>query len=214
MQNSLEIITIQPQTLSQSLSHSKPQGVIVALHGYGANAADLAELAPELDLPNYLMLFPQAPFAHQNAKNGKIWYEFNDSNANQLQISRERLKTYLTEVVLMGIPTFLLGFSQGGAMTLDIAQDASAALNLAGYICLSGYLHPDLKASAVNASILMVHGTEDAVVPIIAAKSAEISLTKLGAKVSYVEFAMGHTINAATLAAVKAFVTAHNFTKD
>jgi phospholipase/carboxylesterase len=198
MDKSLEVLTIP--------SSSKPQGVIVALHGWGANAEDLAGLAPVIDLPNYLMLFPQAPFDHPNADGGKMWYDFQNPNSTQLAESRSQLQAYLASLAEMNIPTFLLGFSQGGAMTLDIGLDPNLEANLAGLISLSGYLHPNIPPTAIASPILIIHGTRDSVVPVIAAQSAKTTLTKLGAKVSYAEFPMGHEINDEAIALVRKFI--------
>lgn len=194
----LKTITIQ--------SSSQPQGVIIALHGWGANAEDLAELAPILNLPNYLMLFPQAPFNHPNVYGGRMWYDFQNPNSTQLQESRSQLKDYINSILgsesLLNLPVFLLGFSQGGAMTLDVGLE----LKLTGLICLSGYLHPDIPKTTLNIPILIVHGVQDTVVPIIAAQSAKNTLSKLGAMVSYSEFQMGHEINPKAIATIRAFI--------
>ncbi|AFY72317.1 putative esterase [Synechococcus sp. PCC 7502] len=198
----METITIQ--------ANSTPQGVIIALHGWGANAEDLAELAPILNLPNYTKLFVQAPFDHPNVYGGRMWYDFQNPNSNQLAESRSQLKTYIASIVtsesFSHLPVFLLGFSQGGAMTLDVGLE----LKLAGLISLSGYLHSDIANNAIATPIftpiLIVHGVRDAVVPVIAAQSAKTTLTKLGAKVSYHEFDMGHEINLEAIATVRNFI--------
>jgi phospholipase/carboxylesterase len=217
MDKLLEIITIQPASEDRAKPLVKPKGVIVALHGWGSNANDLAALAPILNLPDYLMLFPQAPFDHPNVSGGRMWYDFQTNNSNQLQTSRNLLKAYLQSVLrsqTTNIPIFLLGFSQGGAMTLDFALEAPTSNGnggrFAGFICLSGYLHPDRQTAkpktAIASPVLIIHGTRDSVVPIIAAQSAKITLTKLGAKVTYAEFVMGHEINPQAIAAVRAFI--------
>jgi phospholipase/carboxylesterase len=189
----------------------------VALHGWGANAEDLAALAPVLNLPDYLMLFPQAPFDHPNVSGGRMWYDFQTNNSNQLQTSRNLLKAYLQSVLgsqTTNIPIFLLGFSQGGAMTLDFALEPPVSIGnggrFAGFICLSGYLHPNHQTAKpqtdITSSVLIIHGTKDPVVPVIAAQSARTTLTKLGAEVTYAEFVMGHEINPQAIAAVRAFI--------
>jgi phospholipase/carboxylesterase len=181
---------------------SDPVGAIVALHGWGANAEDLANLAPAFNVPNYLMLFPEAPFDRPNVQGGKMWYDFQDITSTQLQVSKALLKSYLESLTEMGIPIFLLGFSQGAAMTLDVGLE----FNLAGLICLSGYLHPTITKTASTSPILIIHGNQDPVVPIIAAQSAKATLTKMGAKVTYAEFAMGHEINGSAIATVRTFI--------
>jgi len=198
--NDLTAIAIHPQ--------AAPKGVVVCLHGWGANAEDLGSMAPLLNLPDYLLLFPNAPFPHPQVFGGKMWYDFQTPDSTQLAISQQLLQDYLTALpASTGIEsdrTFLLGFSQGGAMTLDVGVN----LNLAGLICLSGYLHP-LTTTAFHPPVLMIHGTQDPVVPLIAAQSAKTTLTKLGLAVSYHEFAMGHEINLAAIAKIHEFIVAN-----
>jgi hypothetical protein len=47
-----------------------------ALHGWGANAADLVGLAPYLGLTNFSMVFPDAPWPHPQVPGGRMWYSF------------------------------------------------------------------------------------------------------------------------------------------
>ncbi|NES96386.1 MAG: alpha/beta hydrolase, partial [Desertifilum sp. SIO1I2] len=49
---SLEFISV-PRTNSQT-----PVGLVVCLHGWGANAKDLASFSGELDLDHYQFFFP------------------------------------------------------------------------------------------------------------------------------------------------------------
>ncbi|MFN9860700.1 MAG: alpha/beta hydrolase, partial [Pseudanabaena sp.] len=111
---------------------------------------------------------------------------------------------------LTGIPlekTFLLGFSQGGAMTLDVGL----GFPMAGLIALSGYLHiaeeelHDL-ADIVFPPILIAHGTQDPVVPIGAARSARQLLESLGATVEYAEYEMFHEIRPETCDRIREFI--------
>ncbi len=201
MDNFLKAIAIQPT--------SPPAGIVVCLHGWGANAEDLAAMAPLINLSNYLLLFPDAPFAHPQISGGKMWYDFQNPDSTQLATSRQMLKDYLNGLPeTTSVPTertFLLGFSQGAAMALDIGLD----FNLAGIIGLSGYLHP-LTQPDFQPPILIVHGTQDMVVPLIAAQSAKTTLTKLGSKVSYHEFEMGHEINAQAIAKIRQFILVTN----
>jgi phospholipase/carboxylesterase len=105
-----------------------------------------------------------------------------------------------------GIPldrTWIAGFSQGGAMTLDIGLD----LPVAGLVVLSGYLHPDRHQPRQDAPpVLIVHGRQDDVVPIRAAKKSQETLIQWGVDVRYQEFEMGHSIVPAVLDVVKSFV--------
>ncbi|MBD2112881.1 MULTISPECIES: alpha/beta hydrolase [Cyanophyceae] len=197
--------TEQPlQALTYGPTDGTADWCLVALHGWGANAADLIGLAPYLEIANFSMVFPDAPWPHPQAPGGRMWYNFPNSydfrrpydfeTHTDLQISRERLKLWMSMLPqTTKIPlerTILAGFSQGGAMALDVGSQ----LPLAGQIILSGYLHSPAQAPVSPRSVMMVHGTFDAVVPIGKAQQANDALTAIGQPVTWQEMAMGHEI--------------------
>ncbi|CAN1213422.1 Phospholipase/carboxylesterase/thioesterase domain-containing protein [Tumidithrix helvetica PCC 7403] len=180
--------------------------LIVALHGWGANADDLVSLAPMLQLENYQFIFPEAPFDHPNVPDGKMWYDLQDYEAKAGLPESQTLLTEFLQAIpdRMGIPpanTILMGFSQGGAMTLDIGS----RFPLAGLVCLSGYLHGELSTSKIP-PVMIAHGVQDYVVPITAARSTRDRLLALGAKVDYQEYDMGHEIRPQVLERIHKFV--------
>lgn len=178
--------------------------LLVALHGWGANAEDLAGLAPYLDLPGFQMVFPDAPFPHPQVPGGRMWYGFpygydfrspyDFVTQEDLQRSRQLLTQWLQDLAATTqIPlshTVLAGFSQGGAMTLDVGNQ----LPVAGQMILSGYLHGPVIAPVTTRSLLMVHGSFDPIVPVEKAHQAKQALETVGATVQYHEIAMGHEI--------------------
>lgn len=196
----------------QSISNSPktnqtPKGLIILLHGWGANANDLEDLAPMLDLPDYRFEFPDAPFPHPMVSWGKMWYDLESAKYEGLPTSRELLIKWLASLETeTGIPlerTILAGFSQGGAMTLDVGL----TLPLAGLVSMSGYLHSRPQLSRENVPpVLMVHGRQDPVVPLEAAKRSLDSLTAAGVQVQYQEFDMGHEIRPQVVKLVRTFI--------
>lgn len=190
-----------------STTDRKPVALIVALHGWGANARDLTSLAPAFNLPDYQFVFPDAPFPHPQVPGGKMWYDLQGNDSKRLLESRQLLKEFLLSLEnTTGVPlskTILGGFSQGGAMTLDVGL----TLPLAGLICLSGYLHSmSPVAGSVLPPVLIVHGTQDSVVPVSAAIRARDSFTAWGALVQYHEFPMGHEIQPEVVDLMRSFV--------
>ncbi|MFN4850213.1 alpha/beta hydrolase, partial [Microcystis sp.] len=163
------------------------------LHGWGADAMDLAPLASMLDLADCQFLFPNAPFDHPQVPGGRAWYALETSDYQGLAASRQQLQDWIISLeATTGIPlerTFLTGFSQGGAMTLDVGL----SLPLAGLGSLSGYLHGEPHPQGPQ-NVLIVHGKQDPVVPIAAARQARDLLLGLGVNVEYHELNMGHEI--------------------
>lgn len=198
---SLKSISIPPTT------DRKPVALIVALHGWGANARDLTSLAPAFNLPDYQFVFPDAPFNHPQVSAGKMWYDLQGNDSKGLVESRQLLKEFLLSLESStGVPlsrTILGGFSQGGAMTLDVGL----TLPVGGLICLSGYLHSmSPVVGSVLPPVLIVHGTQDRVVPVTAAIRARDSFTAWGASVQYHEFPMGHEIQPEVVDLMRSFV--------
>ena len=204
----------QLQIISVPAKIEPPTGTIVLLHGWGANHHDLGDLAPYFNLPEYQFLFPNGIFDHEFTETGKMWYSFTgageltDRSVQQLATSRQILSEWIQSLpATTGVPldrTWIAGFSQGGAMTLDIGLD----LPVAGLIVLSGYLHPDRpKPTRDTPPVLIVHGRQDDVVPVFAARSSQELLIQWGIEVQYQEFDMGHSIVLEVLDVVRNFVT-------
>lgn len=197
------------------------------LHGWGANAQDVAALASFLECPDYQFFFPNAPFLFPFAPEGRMWYNFPDDYAflsnpafrqqPDLMQSRELLIDWLTSLeASTGVPlsrTILAGFSQGGAMTLEIGLN----LPLAALLVLSGYMHapPDLpKTSTPFPPVLMVHGRQDMVVPLSAAHQTRDALLAMGVPVDYRELSMGHEIPPLVLSHMQSFIEEHPSSPD
>lgn len=206
------------QTIAIPATVDPPAGLIVALHGWGANAQDLASLSPYLNLPQLRQVFPNAPFPHPYNSIGRMWYGFpanfsfhstpDFENTAELSTSRQLLTDLLKSLEQeTGVPlsrTILAGFSQGGAMTLDVGMQ----LPLAGLMVLSGYLHAPLKLQPTPPPpILVVHGRQDTVVPLQSAHETRAALLARGAALTYQEFDMGHDIQPAVLSSMQAFIS-------
>ncbi|HLP89677.1 MAG TPA: alpha/beta hydrolase [Nostocaceae cyanobacterium] len=193
MTKALDFIRVSPTT------GQAPKGVVVTLHGWGANAQDVASLLPYLSLPDYEFLFPNAPFPYPHAVNGRAWYDLRQENMYQgLEESRQILLDWMLSLESnTGVPlsqTILSGFSQGGAMTLDIGL----RLPLAGLVVMSGYLHPGAGTGDKQEKwppTLIMHGRQDQVVPLQAALQSRETVQLLGVAVDYHEYDTGHEIN-------------------
>lgn len=198
---SLDIISLAPN------SDQSPTHLMIFLHGWGADAKDLVPLASMLDLQNYQFLFPNAPFPHPQVPGGRAWYALENSSYQGLNESKEMLISWLLSLEAQtGVSldkTVLSGFSQGGAMTLDVGL----SLPLAGLCSLSGYLHatPEVAATPIP-PVFIAHGRQDQVVPIAAAQQARDVLTALGVTVDHHEFNMGHEISLPVLAQLRQFL--------
>ncbi len=187
------------------------------LHGWGSNCQDLAGLANYMDLSAYQLVFPEAPLPHPYNPVGKMWYAFPQDysfwgepefgDRADLATSRQRLIEFLTHLSqTTNIPfsqIILGGFSQGGAMALDVG----VRLPLAGLMVLSGYLHAPLQPQQASLPpTLMIHGRQDQVVPLQAAHQARDSLQAVGITPQYQEYDMGHEVQPMVFSQIQSFV--------
>jgi phospholipase/carboxylesterase len=185
-----------------------PQGLIVLLHGWGANLHDLAPLGPALNLPEYQFICPDAPFPHPEVPGGMMWYDLQSEDYFGLPESRQLLVDWLNSLEnSTGVPlsrTILSGFSQGGAMILDVG----VKLPVAGLVSMSGYLHaaPEPVGDRLP-PLLIMHGRQDPVVPLRAAHQARDMYQLLGASVQYHEFDMSHEIRPEELTLIRDFIS-------
>ncbi len=200
-------------------SSNPPAAIVVLLHGWGGNTQDLAEVTRYLRLPQVQFYLPSAPFPHPYNPAGSMWYGFPESYAflpddpfrpgDDGAISQRLLQDWLQALPKQtGIPldrTLLGGFSQGGAMTLTVGL----SLPLAGLMVMSGFLHAaPVLAQPPTAPILMVHGRQDAIVPLATAHATQTMLQDLNAALEYHELDMGHEINPDALQLMRQFIQA------
>ncbi len=196
------------EAISAMPNGDKPTYLLVVLHGWGANYQDFVPFAKVLNLNDFGYFFPNAPFDHFQVPGGKAWYALENQEFTGLAESRELLFNWLSSLeASTGVPlnrTVLAGFSQGGAMTLDVGL----TLPLAALCSFSGYLHyqPQSKEERVFSPTLIIHGKQDSVVPLQAAIKARDELTKIGVNVQYHEFDMAHEVQEPAIALFKQFI--------
>jgi phospholipase/carboxylesterase len=188
-------------------SGDKPKRLVILLHGLGANGDDLIGLAPYWAplLPDAEFLSPNAPFPCDMAPYGYQWLSARDASpearlsgaraaATILDgfIDDELKKRDLTEAQLA-----LVGFSQGTMMSLFVGPRRER--QLAGIVGFSGRLiAPALLKGEIRSRppILLVHGTDDAMVPFDSMAEAETALIDAGITVETLSCpGVGHGID-------------------
>ncbi len=197
----IEAISVMPNS-------GNPKYLLIMLHGWGANYQDFVPFAKMLNLPSFGYWFPNAPFNHPQVPGGRAWYALESQEYTGLTKSRELLRNWLISLEsATGIPLnrmILAGFSQGGAMTLDIGL----TLPFAAICSFSGYLHyhPQPQAKAKFPPTLIVHGKQDLVVPVQAAQQARDELQAIGVLIQYQEFDMGHEVPTPAMNLMEQFI--------
>jgi phospholipase/carboxylesterase len=188
--------------------------LVVVMHGRGADANDLADIAPMIDGPSGdRFVFPNAPNAWEAAPGmtfGFTWFNGLPPDAASLREARNRVTGFL-DAALKRFPTppgkvVLAGFSQGALMALDVGLRRD---DLAGIVAMSGALDerelPDLSARK-DQRILIIHGTADEMLNVNMARRARRVLESHGLNPEYHEFEMGHHVTPESMAVVSEFI--------
>ncbi len=155
------------------------RSVVVFLHGYGANGADLLGLADVLGehLPETLFVAPDAPESIPGLPMGLQWFPIPwiDGSSQEeaergLMSAADDLDAFLDALMVdedvLPEQVVLFGFSQGSMMALHVAPRRED--ELAGVVAFSGRLMaPELlKEEAISRPpILLIHGDADDMVP-------------------------------------------------
>jgi phospholipase/carboxylesterase len=181
-----------------------PEGLLVLLHGRGADEHDLFPVLDVLDPERKLLgVTPRGPLSLPPG--GAHWYALGGLGTPD---PGTFLPTYAAATAWLdalaedtGIPperTALGGFSQGAVMTyaLGLGQDRprpAALIALSGFIpTVPGFeldLTPPLPPIAIG------HGTYDPVIGVEWGRRAKAQLEQAGAELLYREYPLPHTID-------------------
>ena len=194
------------QYLEQSPPGSANQPLVIFLHGYGSNEADLFSLKEGLPA-SYTYLAVRAPQVLEQGsyqwfhKKGDGAY---DGDSDDLQRSAALLADFVTKAANKYHTTadrvFLVGFSQGAIMSYEVALRHPTAVR--GIAALSGKVLPvlrsQLKADPAQASLALFigHGTDDQRLPFTDGSDANSLLSGLGlVPEPRIRMELGHSIS-------------------
>jgi phospholipase/carboxylesterase len=168
--------------------------LLIFLHGYGANAADLIGLADPLSphLPGTAFVAPDAPERCAGAPGGFQWFPIPWIDGSSEEVSAQGmgravadLDAFLDDTLeregLTPDRVALFGFSQGTMMALHVAPRRARAF--AGVVAFSGrLLKPEALADEAVSKppVLLVHGDRDPVVPVQSLPEAAEALEAAG----------------------------------
>jgi len=184
--------------------------LVIVMHGRGADANDLADLAPMID-DGYRFVFPNAAKKFEPAPGysfGYSWFDGWPPEGDSIVNSREKLLALIDELVTR-YPTpdgkiVIAGFSQGGMMAIDVGFRTSQ--KIAGIICMSGAIYEAGQPPLRNLPVLLIHGTEDDMIPLFAAQRTRFVLEQNGVTPEYHEFPMGHHVTEGSMEVVRGFL--------
>ncbi|CAH0335271.1 Carboxylesterase 2 [Flavobacterium sp. CECT 9288] len=180
--------------------------LLLLLHGYGSNEADLFSFAEELP-EQYYVISARAPYDMQYGS--YAWYAINfdaDENKfsdhNQARISRDVIVQFIDELTatypIDAQNIALIGFSQGAILSYAVAL--SYPEKVQKIVAMSGYFNAEIikdgfqKNNFDTLKIFASHGTVDQVIPIDWARKTPSLMESLGIKSTYKEYPVGHGV--------------------
>jgi len=180
--------------------------LLILLHGYGSNMEDLFSFAPYIN-PDFAVIAIQAPIPLGGPS--YAWYSiYFDQPKGKLSDEQQARRAVndligLIDKILQQLnidkhDINLLGFSQGAILSYALAMTHQ---NINKVICLSGFLNPTILPDNIdphicsNSKFFISHGTQDQVIPLAWARNTKNMLLKLGCRITYKEYPIGHGVS-------------------
>jgi len=189
------------------------------LHGLGVNASDMDAVITSMRKSRELGLHhvaPNAPLRPITVNNGyptRAWFDVLGDPAEAgedqegIEASGKRIQALLDTEQERGITSehiILGGFSQGASMALHAGlrypRRLGGIVMLSGEAVLMDQLIKERHPANFETPILMIHGSEDATIPVEDARRSRDALQKLGYPVDWHEFPVAHVLCAEEIA--------------
>ena len=186
--------------------------LVVFLHGYGADGNDLIDLgrAWQEILPNTAFVSPHAPEPCGQAPVGRQWFPltFRDPDERWVGVNKAEpaldafLDSELERYKLPPSALALVGFSQGTMMALHVglrrAVPPAAIVGYSGMLVMPNKPEPEAFTASIKARppVLLVHGSEDELIPVQALFHATQTLAALEVPAEWhISHGVGHGID-------------------
>lgn len=201
----------QAQLYAAGAALDEASSAIIAIHGRGADAADIINLAGEVAPPGVVILAPNAV--------GQTWYPYrfiepierNEPYLTSALSLLDRLFARLAESDIPADRVALLGFSQGACLALEYA--ARNAQRFGAVVGYSGGLIGPMGAtfaypgSMDGTPVFIGCSDVDAHIPVARVEETARVMTELGAAVDLRIYpGMGHTVNQDEIQAARALL--------
>lgn len=193
-----------------------PRLLAVLLHGVGDSAAGFAPVARALapDLPDVELVIPDGLAPFDGGPRGRQWFSVRgvttENRAARVTEAATQVSAWIdVELARRGYTgdqLILIGFSQGAIVSNTLALVRTPAPR--AVVAMSGRLAVEGNArGAGTPRVLVLHGTEDQVMPIAVADEAVAGLEARGAQVTLEKFpGLAHSIDERELQAIVRFL--------
>tara|TARA_Y100001970_G_scaffold286164_1_gene407698 strand:- start:241 stop:828 length:588 start_codon:yes stop_codon:yes gene_type:complete len=172
---------------------------VISLHGWTGNNQSLKILKHLLPNKKIIWEFPQAPYRAK--KGGHSWFKGDKDKGWENNQSLSLLENLIIEKQKNGIKhqnIFVLGFSQGGCMALELIKKQN--FSLGGAITIGGFVRDkntfckDIKIQSKETPVLIIHGKRDEIINHKESNIIENLLKNQGFNTYLKKFSCGHKI--------------------
>lgn len=196
--------------------------LMIVLHGRGDSADGLNWLSNQFKLKdmNYLYLNAPDPWPIPFGAPGYSWYEMAPNQGPGVKRSHTLLESIVEELQSLGFAskdTFILGFSQGCLMSLELVLRSSFTFQ--GLIGISGFVWQEQELSAAitlaaqQTPILLTHGYQDEVLDYEYTKQQVEVLQSTHKNIEFRSYSKGHTIVQKELEQIYHWITIQSIKK-
>ena len=191
---------------------------MIGLHGRNANKYAFFPFVRQMGFLHTRWVLPSATYADASAPEVRWWYDNERRDAAEIQQSRDLISDLVAAQIDEGVApenVFLVGFSQGAVMAVDMAL--RYPVRLGGVVALSGYVvDPARLAAEVHAAnsrlpVFLAHGTRDTILGIEIGRENQRILTAMGYEVEYHEYNTAHRVSSDETRDIRAFLHRHMY---
>ncbi len=198
---------------------------VIWLHGLGADGHDFEPIPPLMKLPHTRFILPHAEHRPVTINRGfvmRAWYDILSLSFDGVRNSEPDIRTSQAQIEALikrenerGVPSeriVLVGFSQGGAMSLHTGlrwtEPLAGIVVLSAYLLLSDQLEREASPQNSATPMLFCHGRQDPVVPVFLGKAAyeQVRAANPERQIAWFDYPMQHAVCPEELAEIARFL--------
>ena len=202
----------------------KPSHSVIWLHGLGADGNDFVPIVQQLSLPplGIRFVFPHAPMRPVTINGGfvmRAWYDIaqqdlvRKEDEQGVRQSQKMIEELIAKEETRGVPAnriVVAGFSQGGVISLQTGlrqpKRLAGVMSLSAYLPLTSMIEKERNSANNDVPIFLGHGIADNIVPLPLGIASRDRLLKLGYDVDWHQYPMPHSVCAAELEDISAWL--------
>ena len=194
-------------------SSDQPTKALIGLHGWTGDEHVFEPVAKMMNIDDAQWYFPRAPYKADSGK-GYSWFSGTDETGWDIEKTRVGIHQLLADIRSEGFSPkniFLIGFSQGASLAMEIALRLPFAIGgivpIAGFIKFRDTLSNEATKESKATPVLLLHGSQDEIIHVIASEKAHDFFKERGNPVYFKRYDGGHKIPKRTGPIVKSFIS-------